>query len=275
MRIVVERLGARNDLHRHRHPYGVFGRSERDGNDHVEDKRNFLPDGHDQRLASVIGRFECLRSNNVSTISAKSKTAARRRSTFTEGGFTLLEAVMTMALTLVSLPLVLPVVNAVEHGAKVGSAQSFDNTMIAATLIPLSNEISSAAVVYSSSPSSGTNYATQDTGTSAGDALIVLSQAGGGYRCDQWAISTAGELEDRSWVPSSSTATPFIPVSAAVYPPASTPFILNNGTPPSIQLALSLKQSSSTIPITVDATISATNVGSSTLATDCETAPAT
>ncbi len=167
-----------------------------------------------------------------------------------------------------------PVVDAVEHGAKVGSAQSFDNTMIAATLIPLSNEISSAAVVYSSSPSSGTNYATVDTGTSAGDALILLSQAGGSYHCIQWAISTSGELEDRSWVPSSSTATPFIPVAAAVYPPAVIPFALNTGTPPSIALQLSLKQSSTTIPITIDATISASNIGSVTLATDCETAPA-
>jgi hypothetical protein len=275
MRIVIERLGARDDFHCHRDPFGVLGRGDRDGDDHLEDERNLLPNGHNQRLASDFGRFECLRSNNVSTTFTESKTAVRRRSRLTEGGFTLLEAVMTMALTLVSLPLIFPVVDAVEHGAKVGSAQSFDNTMIAATLIPLSNEISSAAVVYSPSPSSGTNYATQDTGTSAGDALVVLSQAGGSYRCYQWAISTAGELEDRSWVPSSSTATPFIPVSAAVYPPASTPFVLNNGTPPSIQLALSLKQSSSTIPITIAATISASNVGSSTLATDCETAPAT
>jgi hypothetical protein len=210
----------------------------------------------------------------VSAILKKSSIVVRGRSTKTEGGFTLLEAVMTMALTLVSLPLVFPVVDAVEHGAKIGSAQSFDNTMIAATLIPLSNEISSAAVVYSSSPSSGTNYATVDTGTSAGDALILLSQAGGSYHCIQWAISTSGELEDRSWVPSSSTATPFIPVAAAVYPPAVIPFALDTGTPPSIALQLSLKQSSTTIPITIDATISASNVGSVALATDCETAPA-
>jgi hypothetical protein len=191
----------------------------------------------------------------------------------TEGGFTLIEAVMTMALTLVTLPLIFPVVDAVEHGASVGSAQSFDNTIIAATLIPLSNEISSAAVVYSSAPSSGTNYAIQGTGTSAGDALILLSQAGGTYHCDQWAISTSGELEERSWVPSSSTVTPFIPVAVAPYPPVTTPFLLNTGTPPSIQLALSIKQSSKTIPITIDTTISAQDVGSSTLATDCESAP--
>jgi hypothetical protein len=275
MRIVLDRLGARDNFYCHRDPWGVLGWGERDGDDHLEDKRNLVPDGHYQRLASDIGRFERLRRNNVSTISTDSKTAVRRRSKSAEGGFTLLEAVMTMALTLVALPLVFPVVDAVEHGAKVGSAQSFDNTMIAATLIPLSNEISSAAVVYSSSPSSGTNYATLNTGTSAGDALLVLTQAGGSYHCDQWAISTAGELEDRSWVPSSSTATPFLPVSAAVYPPATTPFVLNSGTPPSIQLALSLKQSSSTIPITIDATISASNVGSSTLAADCETEPVT
>jgi hypothetical protein len=181
---------------------------------------------------------------------------------------------MTMALTLASLPLVFPVVDAVEHGAQVGSAQSFDNTMIAATLIPLSNEISSAAVVYSSAPASGTNYATVDTGAAAGDALIVLTQAGGTYHCDQWAISTSGELEERSWVPSSSTATPFIPVAASAYPPAVTPFVLNAGTPPSILLELSLKQSSKTIPITISATITASNVGSATLATDCESAPA-
>ena len=148
--------------------------------------------------------------------------------------------------------------------------------MIAATFIPLSNEISSAAVVYSSSPTSGqTNYATQDTGTSAGDALLLLSQAGGGsYKCYQWAISTGGELEERSWTPNSTTATPFINVSAAVYPPTTTPFSLTSSTPPSIQLALTLQSASKQIPITIDATISATNVGSSSLASDCESPPA-
>jgi hypothetical protein len=196
-----------------------------------------------------------------------------------ENGFTLVESLLTLTLTLVSLPLILPVINAVEHGANVGEAQSIDNTTIAATLIPLSNEISSAAVVYSPAPASGTNYSTQDTGTSAGDALLLLSQGGGTYRCDQWAVATSGQLEERGWLPGSTTATPFIPVSAAVYPPSTTPFVLVTGTPPAVQLALDLeptKQSyTKQIPITINTTLDASNVGTSAMAGNCETVPVT
>jgi hypothetical protein len=184
-----------------------------------------------------------------------------------------MEAVMTCALTLVSLPLVFPVIDAVENGAAVGSAQAYDNTMVAGTLIPLSNEISSAAVLYTPSPSSGTNYTAQGVTTSAGDALLVLSQSGSSYRCYQWAITTTGYLERRSWAPSSSTATPFVTVSAAQYPPTSTPFTLVTGTPPAIRIALELQSSSQTLTITVNATVTASNVGTSSMATQCESAP--
>ena len=197
----------------------------------------------------------------------------RRRHAANEGGFTLMEAVMTCALTLVSLPLIFPVIDAVENGAQVGSAQAYDNTMVTATLIPLSNEISSAAVLYTPSPSSGTNYTTQGVTTSAGDALLLLSQSGTSFRCYQWAITTTGYLERRSWTPGSSTATPFVTVSAATYPPTSTPFTLVTGTPPSIKISLELQSNSQNLTITINATVAASNVGTSSMASQCESAP--
>jgi hypothetical protein len=192
-----------------------------------------------------------------------------------EAGVSLIEMILTLALTAVAAVLVLPAMRVITDASTVIQAQAVDDTIVASTLTPLTNEISSAAVVYSPSPSSGTDYATQDSGTSAGDALLVLSQVGGSYRCQQWAVVSPGELEQRSWLPGATTATPFIPVEAAVYPPATAPFTLVTGTPPAVQLALALRPSAKQVSLTVKTTVNATNVGTSAMASLCETAPVT
>ncbi len=191
-----------------------------------------------------------------------------------DAGFTLIEVALTLVLTLVAALLVFPALKTVSDGSLVLQQQATDNVIMAATFLPLTKEISSAVVVYSPSPSSGTNYSTQDTGTQAGDALVVLSQAGGTLRCDQWAISTAGELEQRSWLPSSSTATAFIPVEPAIYPPPTTPFTMTTGTPTAVTVALDLRPSANQASLSISTTLNATNVGTLAMATDCETAPA-
>jgi hypothetical protein len=183
--------------------------------------------------------------------------------------------VLTLALTAVAGVLVLPAVRVITDSSTVIEAQATNNVVLASTLLPLTNDISSAAVVYAPSPASGTNYSTQDTGTAAGDAIVVLSQVGSTtYRCYQWAVTSASELERRSWLPGSSTATPFVPVEPAVYPPPSTPFTLVTGTPPSVKLALALEPSTKQLSLTIKTTVSATDVGTASQASQCETAPA-
>ena len=192
-----------------------------------------------------------------------------------ESGVTMIEVILTLALTLVTFVLVWPSMKAVTDGSAVIQAQAVDEITVGGVLVPLTSEISSAAVVYSPSPPSGTNYATQGTGTQAGDAILMLSQKGGAFYCDQWAVVSSGELERRSWSPGSSTATPLLPVSPAVYPPAATPFTLTAGTPPVVQLSLALRPVAKQPPLTINTTLSATNVGTSTMASQCETAPST
>lgn len=190
-----------------------------------------------------------------------------------EAGVSLIEMMLTLALTAVATVLVLPAMTVITSASSVIQAQAVDDSTVASTLLPLTNEISSAAVVYTPSPASGTNYSTQGTGTSAGDAILLLSQVGTTFRCEQWAVISPGELERRSWLPGATAATPFIPVEPAVYPPTTTPFTLVTGTPPAVQLALALRPTAKQVALTVKTTVNATNVGTSALATQCETAP--
>jgi hypothetical protein len=74
---------------------------------------------------------------------------------------------LTLALTAVAAVLVLPAMLGITHSASVIQAQATDDVTVASTLLPIDSQISSAAVVYSPSPASGTNNSTQDTGTQA------------------------------------------------------------------------------------------------------------
>jgi hypothetical protein len=195
--------------------------------------------------------------------------------TDSESGLSLIEMMLTLGLTAVATMLVLPAMTVITQASSVIQAQAVDLSTLASTVLPLTNEISSAAVVYTPSPASGTNYSTQGTGTSAGDAILLLSQVGGTFRCQQWAVVSPGELEQRTWLPGATAATPFIPVEPAAYPPTATPFTLVTGTPPSVQLALTLRPSAKQVALTVKTTVNATNVGTSAMATQCETAPVT
>jgi hypothetical protein len=192
-----------------------------------------------------------------------------------EAGVTLIEVMFTLALTLVTFTLVWPSMKAVTSGESVIQAQANAEITVGGVLVPLTSEISSAAVVYSPNPSTGTNYATQGTTSPAGDGLLLLTQTGPTtFRCDQWVLISSGELETRSWVPGSSSLTPFLPVSPAVYPPPATPFALIVGTPPSIQLSLALRPIANRVSLTINTTLSSTDVGSASMAGQCESGPA-
>lgn len=239
--------------------------------DHI---RSIESDVHHERLPSLFGWGECVCGHDVRG-DARWFRPAGDVGLRSEAGVTLVEVIFTMALTLVTFVLVWPAMDVITKGSSAIQAQATDEVTVGATLVPLTDEISSAAVVYSSNPASGTNYTTQDSGASAGNALLVLGQLGNSYYCYQWAVVSPGELETRSWIPGSSTLTPFRPVSPAVYPVTSTPFALTAGSPPTVTLALDLRPSSKSIALTINTTISATNVGSSTMASQCETAPNT
>ena len=50
-------------------------------------------------------------------------------------------------------------------------------------------------------------------------------------------------------------------------------FALVTGTPPSVQVALALRPAAKQVALAVKTTVNATNVGSSSMATQCESAP--
>lgn len=191
-----------------------------------------------------------------------------------EAGISLVELLLALALTLVVLLLVTPVLSAVDTSQAAIDQQTVATSTIATTLTPLTDEIASAAVLYSSEPPAGDpNWSLQGVSTVAGDALLVLSETGGMLRCDQWAVA-GGNVEERSWAPGTTTAVPFSTVAHAVWPPVQPPFTVDSGPPPAVSLVLGLQTGTSPVPMTVTATVLATNPHQ-VPASDCEQAPST
>lgn len=189
-----------------------------------------------------------------------------------ERGVSLVELLLALALTAVVCVLVVPVLSAIDASQAGTDQQTVAASTIATTLMPLSTEIASAAVLYSPDPPAGDpNWTLQGVSTEAGDALLVLSEADGTLRCDQWALAN-GSIEQRSWTPGTTATVPFLSVAPAVWPPRSPPFTVVDGPPAAVSLTLGLRTGTSPVPLTITATVLATNPDPAP-ASDCEQGP--
>lgn len=123
-----------------------------------------------------------------------------------DGGFSLLEVIITMVIFGIAMTVVTKSVSRVETFARDAQGSADANSEARLALDDIDKQVRSGNVLYS--PANETNPATcTATGTDAGTCMRVYTQANGTQRCVQWQViadpahPTTAIIRTRSWSP--------------------------------------------------------------------------
>ena len=123
-----------------------------------------------------------------------------------DGGFTLIEMLITMIIFGLAMGLVTTVVTRVEKFANNAQGSADANCEVRLALDDIDRQVRSGNVLYS--PANETTPSTcTATGTDAGTCMRVYTQANGMQRCVQWQVladpakPTTALIRSRSWSP--------------------------------------------------------------------------
>jgi prepilin-type N-terminal cleavage/methylation domain-containing protein len=191
-----------------------------------------------------------------------------------ESGLSLVEMVVAMAIVAVALGLVVPIFEITNSSASSLQSRANEDAQLRLALVQLESEISSAQVLYATSPPAGSpNYSTTNTGVGAGFALLVLSDLHGNQSCIQWRLAS-GNLQERSWQPSTPpTSLAWETVASGLTNSASLPpFQVSSSAPYPVTIQL-ISDPGGAAQISIDTQAIPTGVGSASLASSCETIP--
>lgn len=117
-----------------------------------------------------------------------------------QGGFTVIELTVALAVSLIALALILPTYLAVSTSSSNTQSITTADTAILPALDKLAADVSSAGSM--ATPSSNTVVLTTCRVHSDTSDCSTLS---GNVRCSQWEVSSTGLLERRTWSPSGSS----------------------------------------------------------------------
>jgi prepilin-type N-terminal cleavage/methylation domain-containing protein len=117
-----------------------------------------------------------------------------------EGGFTLVEMVIAMAMLTVILTLSMQAVSMVLGLSTLAASTGYANEQASLTLNQLREEIISANILFNPS-TEGTNAGTNPDGSSipAGFSLRIYTELNGVPECVQWRLLDTGALQTRSY----------------------------------------------------------------------------
>ncbi len=112
-----------------------------------------------------------------------------------EGGFTLVEVLIVMFLLVVVFTLCTMSLISMQRSVSTTDARTQAQDQVRLAVQQIDRQVRSGNIFYNPftpAPWSGTPV-------NGGMAMIVFTQANGNNRCVEWQVSTAGQLQSRSW----------------------------------------------------------------------------